>query len=436
MDETEEALMALDEATATFARRAVEALMGAGGNRVPLSTLNQLDLQHFLWDSLPGKWLTDDDREQHEIAWALGDFFETASLERFAALCRDSRTHEIISAWVTDPEEGRRLAEKAQKESGLVPPDTALLTFGEVMQQQEARTHARVSEVLESAIGRGDLDPAGRGFKTRSRGLVEAFLNTPSMEYEGASPLNVVRRERTALWAHRLNPRVTPFWTEVLPALQAESLVPANLDLSLAPAKALLEAVGDGVTLTGAGYLPAKLAVALDERFAWTEVFTFNPRGEGDIPPLQWLREHLREQRLLTTRGNKLTVSAEGRRCLGDAERLWRAVVTPLPRWRDDFAQDALAVMAACLIRSSLTSRDELVEEVAYILSGKWAISGDFSLEDSVEWARLEWYRLGRVLGWWDERSPGRRRDLALSSFGRAAAVSLFWSVAAAPSRP
>ena len=58
MDEIERALAALDERTAGTARPAIESLMGPAGDRVPLSTLTQLDLQHFLWHDLPRKWLS------------------------------------------------------------------------------------------------------------------------------------------------------------------------------------------------------------------------------------------------------------------------------------------------------------------------------------------------------------------------------------------
>jgi hypothetical protein len=117
--------------------------------------------------------------------------------------------------------------------------------------------------------------------------------------------------------------------------------------------------------------------------------------------------------------------SVAGRRGLVAPELLWRAVVGPAPRWAGEPEASALAVEAALLLRSPAVSREELVAETAAILGTSVA---------SVDWVRVEWYRVGVVLGWW-ERSRGRWLGLRLSRLGRAAAAQTFWSVAARPSR-
>jgi len=40
-----------------------------------------------------------DDREQHEVAWALGDLYEALGLPAQAALCRSATTHARLAAW-------------------------------------------------------------------------------------------------------------------------------------------------------------------------------------------------------------------------------------------------------------------------------------------------------------------------------------------------
>jgi hypothetical protein len=435
MTDVQEALDGLDGPTADEVRPLVDHLVGTEPDRVPLTTVTQLDVQHFLWHDLPTKWLTDS-YDHHELAWALADFFDAAGLGRYAGICRDERTHSIIAAWHRNLEEGDRLATEALGASGVLPPDTGTLTFGEVMGGTEARLHADLSRILEQAIVEGRLDPSTRGFAAAARRLVEEALRTPSQEYDGRAPATLVRRERAAIWAQRIGP--PDLWERILPDLDEEPLVPVNVEASLAPAIALIEAIGDGVTLTKSLNLPPALALELDARFGWSDEYgSTRPRGESDLPPLRFLDEHLREQRLLTRRGTRLTVSARGRRCRGEPEQLWRAVVDPEPRWPAGFAADAVAVLAAVLLEADAQSGERLGERMEEMLSGKWRATDDQGMGDSVWWIRVDWYRLGITLGWWERRSGRLGLGWTLSRYGRGAAASAFWTVAGAPmSRP
>ncbi len=431
MDEIERALDTLDEETATTARPVVESLLGHDDTRVPLATLTQSDVQHFLWQTLPTRWMTED-REHHEIAWALGDFLQAAGLDRYAEICRDPRTHTILSAWHEEPEKGAAAAYAAAQDSGLVPPDTDALAFGEVMGGDEARIHADVTRLLERSIGEGTLDPSARGFRARVGRLVESHLTAPSTSYGGRSPVAVVHEERMGMWVHQLARGRQRPWTSVVPLVVDPVPLPEGVELSVAPAVAVLEAVGEGVTLTSAGYLPAKLAVALDDRFGWSDqMLGARPRSESDLPRLMFLDEHLRDTRLLTRRAKRLTVSAEGRRCLADPARLWSVLTTAAPRQKG-FEADALAVGAAVLLTSESVGREELDGEVAAVLANKWrAADGTTVTAEDVSAIGVEWYRRGRSLGWWEE---GRRWSrLELTPVGQAAAANLFRSVATRP---
>ena len=64
-------------------------------------------LRRFLWRELPAAWPVEH-REQHEVAWALGDLFEPAGLAEQAALCRAPVTHEIARGVAVDPVVPRR----------------------------------------------------------------------------------------------------------------------------------------------------------------------------------------------------------------------------------------------------------------------------------------------------------------------------------------
>jgi hypothetical protein len=398
---------------------------------LPLASLAQVDLQHFLWHRLPASWFTEED-EHHEIAWSLGDFFEAAALDRYAAICRDRRTHEIIAAWHRDPDEGTRLADQARLDSGVLPPDTELFSFGELMGEREAVAHHGASVFLEEGIVTGALDPALRGFRAAAQRRVDRYLQTPSDDFGGQTPLEAVWHERVDTWRDAFRSAPAAFWERSHAAIVSTPAVPPGAERSLAPAIALLEAVGEGVTLTDAGYLPPKLALGLDERFGWSQDYALGrPRGEADVHQLRFLDDHLRVQRLLTRRGKRLTVSAAGRKAVADPARLWATVVAPSPRWRPGFEQDALAVLAASLLRGERLTLDQVREETAFVLSGKWRPADGGRIDDYVWWVETEWRRVGLALGWWEDRR--RLSEVRLSAFGRVAAACVFRTVATGP---
>ncbi len=433
-------LAALDEPTARAAASAVTRLLGGsvgGGVGGPhaLDELDQLDLQRFLWRELPTQRLAGRSAH-HDVAWALADVLELAGRGRYAALCRDRVTHEVLEAWRRGPDLGSAAAADAERRSGVLPPDTQALRFAhddDDASPLERLVRHEASRVLEQAVERGDLRP-GPASGRLAEGLVEEFLRTPSAAHHGTSPRDEVRGHRARAWAARLTDGDTTWVDGVLPQATAEPDVPSRPDLSVAPARALLEAAAGGLALTRAGQLPADVVAALDDRFAWSDDRPLTRRApqEADLPPLLFLRQHLQAQRLLTVRGGRLALSPSGRGCLDDADRLWSAVVGPGPRWADGFDGDALAVLAGVLLRSPAVSREDLLREATFVLGAAWHRVGGEDLAAAVDWLRVDWYRVGVAFGWW-ERSRGRWLGLRLSRLGRAAAARTFWAAAARP---
>ncbi|HET7355947.1 MAG TPA: hypothetical protein VFJ09_04640 [Nocardioidaceae bacterium] len=418
-------LAGLDPATAQRVRAALPTLVDGSED---LSTLTQLDVQRFLWQTLPRRW-EGRPREQHEVAWAMGDLLAAAGLDRYAALCRDRRTHEVLSAWARDPAVGSRTSAALMRSSGVDPPATRLLTFGTVLSGQERRVHADASRFLEDAVARGVLDPSS---ECGVRSLTEIFLSTPAPAYDGSTPREAVLRERAASWIRRLDPGIGPFWTDVFRRLGEEPDVPGNVTLSIAPAVSLLQQAEAGIALTAEGHLPASVVTELDARFGWTDKLpSRRPSDERAIPALLFVDTHLREQQLITQYDGRLALTGAGRRCLVDPALLWQLMVSPGPRWTDGFEQDALAVMAVCLLRQTSTSGPRLTEQVASLLSRAWRSRHGDGLEPGVEWLRVEWYRLGVGMSWWE--LSWRPEHYRLSEFGRSAAAELFWAVAGQP---
>jgi hypothetical protein len=222
------------------------------------------------------------------------------------------------------------------------------------------------------------------------------------------------------------------FWSPAVAALGRPAVVPPRVALSLSSAQALLETVGDGVTLTPAGHLPMDTVLALDDRFRWTDEFPWmRATDEAAIAPLRFLREHLVAQRLLQRRGDRLVPSARGVACTRDTARLWRAVVDPSPRWSGEFERDALGVMAASVLRSEDFTLGRIAEEMTGVLAGKWRPAQPArpaNVYDGASPVAQAWYQLGVPLGWWDTgRGPADRRP---NPFGRAAAVAVLRAVA------
>ena len=324
----DEAVLARGERTTERVRPALSWLREHGGAGEPPVAL----LRDYLTRVLPRSGLGDD-REQHEVAWALGDLFEQAGAPAQAAVCRSAAVHETL------------------------------------------------------AVAR----------------WVQSFADVPPQ-----------------------------FWEPAMTALGGSRDVPPRAALSLSSAHALLDLVGDGLTLTPAGQLPTEAVRRLDDRFRWTEEFPWmRVTQEADVAPLRLLRAHLVAQRLLVEQGSRLSRSDAGVACTHDTARLWWAVVDPSPRWTQEFERDALGVLAASVLRSADFTLGRIAGEMTHVLAARWrAVSPSHrgSVFDGASAVAQGWYQLGVPLGWWDTgRGPADRLP---NAFGRAAAVTVFRSVA------
>jgi hypothetical protein len=253
------------------------------------------------------------------------------------------------------------------------------------------------------------------------------------MREQAALCRSALTHETLALhrWLQSFDDVPDDFWRPALADLGEWPEVPARAALSLASAQALLDVVGEGLTLTPDGQLPLATVRALDDRFRWTEEFPWlRVADESDVPPLRVLRAHLTAQRLLVEEGAQLARSALGTTCAADTGSLWRAVVNPSPRWSQEFERDAVGVLAAAVLRSVDFTPGRVTEEMTHVLVGKWrAVSPAHlgSVFDGASAVAQGWYQLGVPLGWWDTgRGPADRRP---NAFGQAAAVSVLRAV-------
>ncbi len=94
MSPVEQAIFTLDASAGALVGPALTWLQAHGGD--PLERPGPL--REYLTSVLP-RVADQDDRAQHEVAWALGDLCELSGLREQAALCRSVETHRRIAVW-------------------------------------------------------------------------------------------------------------------------------------------------------------------------------------------------------------------------------------------------------------------------------------------------------------------------------------------------
>jgi hypothetical protein len=213
-----------------------------------------------------------------------------AGLARYADLCRDPTTHRVISGWDRSEKDGLAAFRAAVDVSGVDPPDTPALRWAPAMGVDEVTVRSAVSRALEV----DGLLPGSRGWREQAVRLVEGFHTTPHFGFDGVAPLDVVRRQRAGRWASGRPTAREDVLTPVLSLLETVPSVPVESAQSLMPLVWLLEHVGDGVTLTQAGYLPKALFLEANDRFRCSTLPGFTVRTENDVHELADLHEMAR----------------------------------------------------------------------------------------------------------------------------------------------
>jgi hypothetical protein len=411
----------MDPSSADLARVAIGRILPDGG---ALTQVGQVLLQEFLWYQLPLK-LSVESGQMHQIAWALADLFTAAGLERYATLCRSPQTHGLLDAWQDkDHESARKAMRSAIRSSGVDPPDTSLMCWGSVLGVAEQSATRQVSQALEQAIDAGELVPGERGWKQRAGRITEASLMLPRLDLRGGTLFQSVCRERSESWACGDPLLRRDLFRQMLPMLARDVAIPAEAKGCLEPLRWLLEHVGDGVTLTQAGWLPKAMAMQANDAFGWFDLFGLPVRSEADLPELATLSELARRASLVTKKGRKLSLSGIGRRALGDPQRLWRIVVADVFS-AATYEGEGAALAAATLINARTPVPYPTVEaKVGAGLLGRWRTDSGEALE---QWSSLDATRefglLADVFGWIEQDEDRQSLTWELTSPGRQAAL-------------
>lgn len=391
----------------------------------PIGSLGQQDVERFCWYELPVKWMAEP-AEYPRILTTLAGLLGNAGRPRAAAICTSEATHEILSAWQRSPDQGRAALQRAADASPVTPPDTTMLTWGAVMGIDEAVARGNASRLLEQALDDRVLVPGSRGYAAARVTHLERWLTTPHPAHDGHTPLDAIHIERRRTWAE-----APPAARRCLrgPLADLLAVAPEVPDATAEPLCWLMESVGDGVTLTQAGYLPRALVIEAADRYDWY-LPGMVPRTEHDVARLAELHELARKARLLAKRHRKLALTSRGREHLADPQLLQ---TTAARAWFSDGVTADLAEAAAAALLGGERTLDDLTTAAHTLAAEAFTLAdGSAPGPDDIRHFLWKWLRPGEALGFLAYRDR-RRSTVALTTTGRAAALTALRLRAHAP---
>jgi hypothetical protein len=420
-------LAADDPDAAQHAEAALDWLTAGEG----LAGLSQLFLQDFLFYRLPTRWMVGV-AEHLEVADALGRLLALLGYERYAAICHAPDTRELLATWAVDERRARRWARKAQRDSGVEPPDIDELTWGQMMGLTEATAQATVADALEAAIDTGELVPVARGWRGTQAEVTRRTLLTGHPRDEGTW-LDRVEGERIGHWRSSRSDARAELLDAAVPDLTTPVDVPADAEVVVAPVRYLLDHAREGLALTGTHRLTPAFVTQMAEHFDWWAPGT--RREEDDVTEVARTREIAEDLGAVRRRKARLHLTPRGRQLVDDPAALWRAVTAHLATGHD------LGAVASALAYALLLARGErhwldLYDEVRELL----ALEGwrDSQTHEPVDRMAVQHHlapRLARdrLLGIVAESGAGADRRIALTSTGRSTARAALRAAATAP---
>lgn len=140
--------------------------------------------------------------------------------------------------------------------------------------------------------------------------------------------------------------------------------------------RTFLDVVGDGVTLTGAGYLPPAVVEEFAERSGISSWWIGKANREDLTPPVAAVRDSVRALGLVTVRKGRLTPTAAGLRCRQHPAALWSHVVGRLPLGTQEFDRHA-GWMALAVAGSGVPTEDWRDEVSGLLLALGWRTHQD-----------------------------------------------------------
>lgn len=438
--------------------------------------LRRYEVQMFAWYTLPLRFPTSLG-DKREVLRALAGTLERLGgrAAGYADVCRADETEQLLRAWeAEDSSAGRRLQEMLYA-SGIEPPDTDLLAWGQTMGLQEASVREQVSSALEEAIEDGRLTVGTRGFRRRQARLADAALGEPRPQNDGRTGLQVVRAERLERWLDRgrarrsigqgndARTRLQAVHAERVERWLFRGLARRSIErrqilgpvagllageppvvdeqaarVALAPVLWLLERAGEGIALTQTGALNRALVRESAERWPrfWNELLGI-PHRQVDVPLLCELDRLLCGAGLVRRAARRMLMSARGRELAGEPPALLRALAGQLlagEGFRAACAELAVAlILDGCAAGYSGRPASQILPA---IIEDGWRAGGEPPPLEEVRGQVAALLRSGEAIGIFERRaapSPLRADLLALTTVGYAALTAALRARALAP---
>lgn len=425
-----------DVALANWMRVAADGLTAGEGEEL----ITQAGLQRHLWHDLPRRHSDDAWRP---VAEAAGVLLSLLGLDRYAAIARSTTTSAVLDVWEDGPRKGFAAFRSATTASGVEPPDTELLTWGEVFGMEEASALQAVEVALERAIVAGEFQPGLGSWRKVAARVADGVLRAPAGDV-AITRLQAVHEERIDAWVLRGRPAELRAWREAarvsLDGFDAVDVETSQAASAIAPIRWLLERCRDGVPLTQAGYLPPDVVQEAADRFGWWE-FRGRPRSEIDVHQLGVLRDTVTRLHLVGRRSRQLATTRRGTLLADDPAALFNQVATTLACEDEYLAMlselIAHRLLAGPAVGHALEHGVGAVIEAQGWLAGREPVTAG-QAGGSVHRALYHWRLLGlldETRPRWEGGRPTAAAVTALTQVGRTAAIALLRARATAPGR-
>ncbi|MGK0720760.1 plasmid pRiA4b ORF-3 family protein [Leucobacter sp. W1478] len=193
---------------------------------------------------------------------------------------------------------------------------------------------------------------------------------------------------------------------------------PADAARVTEPFRILLEVIGDGASLTGAGYLKPADVEQIAQRIGITKWWIGKANREDQTWPVAQLRATARSLGLVAVRKGRISPTQAGKRCAGDPESLLRRIIGGLPLGKSPAERQA-GWAALAIAGSEIPAElwNGAIKEVMFDLG--WRDGSDRSAAPPAHSVTLD--VLNILAGASQDRWHGRGVDAAVAAIARAA---------------
>jgi len=402
--------------------------------------MTQAVVQNWLWHQLPTKYLTDEAGFMARLTGIAAELFDELGLDGYSAICRSRSTVEVHAAFDRSRKDGYEEMRRALDASGIEPPDTDSLRWGDVMGIEESLARSAIEAALERAIDAGELSVGGPGWRTRQREITDATLDRDHPSQPGQTWRTAIATERIGSWieeAARRSDELGRLRSRIGNRLLHPIDPPPDVAERLAPITWLLQRIGSEQALTQAGYLNRTFVLAVHGERPWDDPFdTGPPRSETDEITLHRLRGFLEGAGALRKRGYALQRTKRGKAMAVDPSAAWAVLAERLGA--NPWSRFVTETYGLLLVDRGGPVKDKELTRVIVALAGEvgWRTGGDGGSEPTdrdVSWAFSDSRALMVLCGLLDEDGDWGSRQYRLITAGEALVLAMLRATAAGP---